>query len=227
MSVIRRFHIALMVIISIGATGCVTADGGAGQRTESPDAQAPKARRVDAREAERLYRVMTPLLRVMDHPKNSKQVQIGVIDSRDINAANAGGGQFYVTTGLLEQANEEQLRGIMAHEIAHDDLGHVTQLQLLGAGLNLGVILLEQLIPGSSSITPIAGGLIARGYSRTEELAADRHGVEILERAGYPKKVMIDALSWVSRQSGAGGGGGFLSTHPATDERIEALNRLR
>ena len=90
--------------------------------------------------------------------------------------------------GLLEQANEEQLRGIMAHEIAHDDLGHVTQLQLLGAGLNLGVILLEQLIPGSSSITPIAGGLIARGYSRTEELAPIVMAWRLLERAGYPKK---------------------------------------
>jgi len=92
--------------------------------------------------------------------------------------------------------------------------------------LNLGVILLEQLIPGSSSITPIAGSLIARGYSRSEELAADRHGVELLGRARYPKQVMVDALTWVSRQSGAGGGG-FLSTHPATEERIEALNRLR
>jgi predicted Zn-dependent protease len=169
---------------------------------------------------------MTPLLGEMDHPKKPDQVKIGVVDSREINAANAGDGQFYVTTGLLENANEEQLRGIMAHEIAHEDLGHVAQLQILGAGLNLGVILLEQLIPGSSSITPIAGGLIARGYSRSEELAADRHGVELLERAGYSKQVMIDALSWVSRQPGTSGGG-FLSTHPATEERIAALNRLR
>jgi Zn-dependent protease with chaperone function len=222
----KRFHLAIILFVTMSATGCVAVDGSAGQRTERPDAQAPKVRRVDAREAERLYRVMTPLLRVMDRPKNSKQVQIGVIDSREINAANAGDGQFYVTTGLLERANEEQLRGIMAHEIAHDDLGHVAQLQILGAGLNLGVILLEQLIPGSSSITPIAGSLIARGYSRSEELAADRHGVELLGRARYPKQVMVDALTWVSRQSGAGGGG-FLSTHPATEERIEALNRLR
>ena len=85
---------------------------------------------------------------------------------------------------------------------------------------------LGELIPGSSSITPIAGNLIARGYSRSEELAADRHGVDLLDRAGYPKRVMIDALSWVARQSGSRGGG-FLSTHPATAERIDALNRLR
>jgi predicted Zn-dependent protease len=92
--------------------------------------------------------------------------------------------------------------------------------------LNLGVILLEQLFPGSSAVTPIAGTLIARGYSRSEEYAADEHGVEILRRAGYPKEVMIEALSWVMRTSGEGGGG-FLSTHPALGERIDTLKRVR
>ena len=37
----------------------------------------------------------------------------------------------------------EQLRGIMAHEIAHEDLGHVAELQVLGAGLSIGAYLLE------------------------------------------------------------------------------------
>jgi hypothetical protein len=103
----------------------------------------------------------------------------------------------------------------MAHEIAHEDLGHVAELQLLGAGLSLGSYLLEQLLPGSGVITPIAGTLIARGYSRREEYEADSHGVEILRRAGYSPAVLINALTWVAGSSG-GNGGGFLSTHPAT-----------
>ena len=110
----------------------------------------------------------------MDHPRTPKEVYVGIVDDPQINAANAGGGQFYLTTGLLEKAGNEELLGIMAHEIAHEDLGHVTRLQILGAGLNLGVILLEQLFPGSSAVTPIAGSLIARSYSRSEEYAADR-----------------------------------------------------
>jgi predicted Zn-dependent protease len=116
---------------------------------------------------------------------------------------------------------------VLAHEIAHDDLGHVARAQVLGTGLNLGVILLEQLIPGSSAVTPIAGTLIARSYSRSEESEADRHGVEILRRAGYSKQVMINTLDWVMRSSKDGdGGGGFLSTHPATEDRIDALRRM-
>ncbi len=114
----------------------------------------------------------------------------------------------------------------MAHEIAHEDLGHVAKAQLLGTGLSIGMVLLEQVVPASQAIAPIAGTLIARGYSRSEEYQADEHGVEILRRAGYSKAVMIDALTWVRKTSGEGGGG-FLSTHPGLDERISALRKMR
>ena len=186
-----------------------------------------EVRRVDPRQSERLYNIMAPLLRAMDNPENPREVRISITDDQEINAGNAGGGQFVVTRGLLEQANDEQLRGVLAHEIAHEDLGHVAKLQMLGTGLNLGVALLERFFPGSSAITPIAGSLIANSYSRSEELAADQHGVEILRRAGYSKQVMIDALSWIANTSGGQSGGGFLSTHPATEERIQALKRMR
>ena len=146
------------------------------RRVSEETRRSSSAQRVNPRDAERLERVMVPLLRATDKARNLKEVRVGIIADPNINAANAGGGEFYVTTGLLEKANDEQLRGVLAHEIAHDDLGHVARAQILGVGLNLGVVLLEQLIPGSSAITPIAGSLVARSHSRSEELAADRHG---------------------------------------------------
>jgi predicted Zn-dependent protease len=225
----KQFYFIPVAILATLLSGCVVADGAAprGDSRNDDRRQPANTRQIDPRQAERFYRIMTPLLKNMNDPKSPRDVKIGIIDEPEINAANAGGGEFYVTTGLLEKASDEQLRGIMAHEIAHDDLGHVAKLQGLGAGLNLGVILLEQIIPGSSAVTPIAGSLIARGYSRNEEYAADRHGVEILRRAGYSKDVLINALTWVSRSSGGGGGGGFLSTHPATEDRIAQLQKLR
>ncbi len=48
------------------------------------------------------------------------------------------------------------------------------------------MIVLDQIIPGSGALTPIAGGLIVRVYNRNEEDAADRHGVDVLKRAGIP-----------------------------------------
>jgi len=59
---------------------------------------------------------------------------------------------------------------------------------------------------------------------RKEEYEADRHGAEILQRAGYSKDVMINTLTWLMQTEGASGGG-FFATHPATGDRIEALKK--
>ena len=205
--------------------GCTVENASAPSRSSSREAPTPTLKPLDPSQTARLQQIMVPLLRAGDKTRSLKQIRVGLIEDPNINAANAGGGEFYVTTGLLQKANDDQLRGILAHEIAHDDLGHVARAQVLGVGLNLGVIILDQIIPGSSALTPIAGTLVARAYSRSEELAADRHGVEILERAGYSKDVMINALTWVM-QSSPNDGGGFLSTHPATQDRIAALRQI-
>jgi predicted Zn-dependent protease len=87
------------------------------------------------------------------------------------------------------------------------------------------VIILDQIFPGTGQITPIAGALITRGYSRQEEYEADRHAVDLLGRAGYSKQLMIQTLTWLMQTEGSSGGG-FLATHPGTQERIDALAKL-
>ena len=193
------------------------------QRTPTPTAG---SRTVSAGDAERLQRVMVPLIRAMNNPRPLNQIKVGIMDDPRVNAANAGNGEFLVTRGLLEKANDQQLLGVLAHEVAHEDLRHVAKAQTLGAGLSIGAVILDQIIPGSGAITPIAGQLIARGYSRREEYAADKHGADLLQRIGQPKQVMIDTLQWLIATEG-GSSGGFFATHPATAERIEALKQAR
>ena len=195
------------------------------QRTP-PSRTTTSSRPVAAQDAERLQRVMVPLIRAMNNPRPLNQIKVGIMDDPRVNAANAGNGEFYVTRGLLEKANDQQLLGVLAHEVAHEDLRHVAKAQTLGAGLSIGAVILDQIIPGSGAITPIAGQLISRGYSRREEYAADKHGVELLKRIGQPKEIMVDTLQWLIATEG-GSSGGFFSTHPATAERIEALKELR
>jgi predicted Zn-dependent protease len=215
--------IAILILVGLPA-GCALETS---SRRPPPQEGRPTAssRPLDARQTERVQRIMMPLMRATNNPRRLNEVRVRVLDDPNINAANAGGGEFLVTTGLLQKANDEHLRGVLAHEIAHDDLGHVARAQTLGTGINIGVILLEQFFPGSSAVAPIAGALIANSYSRSEELEADRHGVEILRRAGYSKEVMIDTLTWLMKTAGGDSGGGFLSTHPATEERIAALRK--
>ena len=224
---IRKFKIATIgAVLSSFLSLCVSVafEGMAGQ------AHARKGRDYGGqaagdRDLERLRRIMMPLVRATNHPERLNEIRIKIVADTNINAGSAGGGEFVITTGLLQKANDEQLRGILAHEIAHDDLGHPMKMQLVETGVSLGAALLEKVFPGSGAVAPIAGTLIASNYSRPQEFAADEHGVRILRRAGYSKEVMIRALSWIMQAQG-NSGGGFLSTHPATDERIRALRRL-
>lgn len=181
--------------------------------------------RVDPAQAARLQRIMVPLIRVMDHPMPLDQVKVGIMDDQQVNAANAGGDQFFVTTGLLHKASDDRLRAVLAHELSHQDLNHVAKAQVLAAGLGIGAAILDQIFPGTGAITPLAGQLVTSQYSRSEEYAADAHGVVLLRRAGYPKDMMIDTLTWLLQVSGPGGGG-FFATHPGAADRIDAVRRM-
>jgi predicted Zn-dependent protease len=218
--------------------GCSIDTGAPTSRRPEPrpttSASTTTAQRLDPQQAERLQRVMVPLLQHMNQPLSPREVQIGVLADPQINAANADGGEFYMTRGLLEKANDQQLRGVMAHEIAHADLNHVSKLQTQAAGVGLGVLLgsfaLDQLLPGSgqlaSQLGQVAGQYYLASYSRQEEYAADAHGVEILRRTGYNgKQIMVDTLSWLKRTAGDGGGG-FFATHPETGDRIQVVRNL-
>ncbi len=196
-------------------------------RAGSATAYSDLIRRGDARIEDRLRRTILPLLGAMDRPCQPDELRVQIMNEPTINAANAGGCQFFVTNGLMQRANDDHLLGVMAHEIAHQDLGHAVKAQMLGAGLSIGAALLEQILPGSGAIAPLAGTLIARGHSRTEEYAADRHAVVLLRRAGYPREIMIETLGWIQRSSSDQQPGGFLSTHPALNERISALKKMR
>jgi predicted Zn-dependent protease len=213
-------------LVSAFALGCVMPPT-SGEPARRPSSSSPTTvSKASPQQAQRLQRLMLPLLKVMDDPVALDQVSVGIMNDPQINAANAGGGRFFVTTGLLERANDQRLRAVLAHEIAHEDLNHVAKAQMVAAGLGLGAVLIDQVFPGTGQIAPIAGELVFRGYTRNEEFAADRHGVELLERAGYSRNDMIEGLTWLVQVSGDSGGG-FFATHPGTVERISALRGER
>jgi len=228
---LKSLTVVATLLATVTLSACIAVGPAPSRRAPREEYSAPppaySTRRVDSVDAERLRRVMVPLLQAMDRPCRVDQVRVGIINQSEINAANAGSCEFYVTAGLLQRANDNQLRGVLAHEVAHQDLGHVAKAQVLGAGINILAAGLQQLFPGAATVAPIAGELVARGYGRTEEYAADKHAVDILQRLGYGKDIMLESLTWIRRTAGNGGGGGFLSTHPALDDRIATIQRLR
>ena len=219
-------------ICLVGLAGCLAVDGSYPAPAPAP-APRPQptgqesAGSVSPAQAERLQRLMVPLLQVMDRPVPRGQGRVAVVDDPSINAGSAGSGQFIVTTGLLNRANDVRLQSSLAHEVAHDDLGHVAKAQTLGAGVDVVSVLLDQVFPGTGQIAPIVGNLAIRAYGRQDEYEADRHGVELLRRLNLNgKSMMVDTLSWLQRTSGSSGGG-FFSSHPATGDRVERLRSMR
>jgi len=223
--------LATLAVACAGPTSSTTSgskSGDGGSTSQQTTKEQTKLVKIDAASGERLQNALVPLLKVMDHPLPPNQVKIGMMDDPSINAASAGNGQFLVTSGLMQKANDRQLQAVLAHELAHQDLNHVQKAQTLGTGLNIGMILLDQILPGTGAVAPIAGELLLRKYTRTEEYAADKHGVQLLQRAGYPgKQMMAETLNWLmSSTGGSSGKTSFLSTHPGTTDRIAAVNAL-
>jgi Zn-dependent protease with chaperone function len=217
-----RRHLVGFACVAALTFGCVVAEPGAPRPAPRESAREPQPRAATQAEVQRLRKLMLPLLAAMDRPIPPAQVSVGILDTGDINAANAGRGQFFVTKGLLVKANDPHLMAILAHEVAHDDLNHVEKVQILGAGVGVGIAILDQIFPGSGAITPVAGQLVLNKYSRDEEYAADAHGAELLGRAGQNRALMAETLTWLMQTQG-GSGGGFFATHPGTTDRIAAL----
>jgi predicted Zn-dependent protease len=219
-----RGLVAMGVLCAL-ASGCAlpsSADPGTPGAGRAPASGEPSTRALNPQEAQRLGRLMAPLVRAMDHPRPLNQVKIGITDDSHINAASGGGGAFYVTTGLLQKADRPAARRRPRARAGARRSRPRRQGASARRGPNIGMVILDQLIPGSGALTPIAGNLVARAYSRNEEYAADRHGVDILKRAGYPAATMIGTLTWLMQIEGADGGG-FFASHPATSDRIQAL----
>ena len=225
--IVDAIKVVLAALFLVAVGGCLVPGGIPADSSSAPrQTGTTPGGKVDSAQTDRLKRLMIPLLQVMNRPIASGQVQINVVDDPQINAGSAGSGQFVVTTGLLSKANDVHLESILAHEIAHDDLGHVYKIQTLGAGLDIAAVLLDQFFPGSGQLTPLVGNFAIRAYGRNEEYEADKHGVVLLRRL-HPngKERMVDTMTWLQQTAG-NSGGGFFATHPATDDRIDRIRNM-
>jgi beta-barrel assembly-enhancing protease len=159
-----------------------------------------------------------------------------VADKRDLNAFALPGGPVWIHRGILQAAaNESQVAGVIAHEIAHIAQRHAADQitkQLIANGFLglLGAVLGND--PGGARTAQTGARILAGGYmlkfSRDDEREADRVGLDILRRAGWEPRGMADFMDVLRKQQGRDPGSVevFLSTHPAPAERAVILRRL-
>lgn len=160
-----------------------------------------------------------------------------VVDDSRINAFALPGGYIGVHTGLIEASrNEDELAGVVAHEVAHVTQRHIARAvhassrqSMLTTALMLGAMVLGA-ASGDSDVVQ-AGMAISQGgaaqqqinFTRSNEYEADRIGIKALTDAGFDAYGMASFFEVMSRQDTSSPDAripDFLRTHPVTTERI-------
>lgn len=135
---------------------------------------------------------------------------------------------FYVTDGLA-RLPVHVVEPLVAHEVAHEVLGHLGKRQALSLSITAGFAIIGVLVPGASLADFVVNPLVVRAYSREHELEADARAVEILRAMGYqaPRRALHLALQTADTLNGKiKEQGGVLATHPKMTERLAALQPI-
>ena len=155
-----------------------------------------------------------------------------VADYREINAFALPGGPVWIHQGVMHAAtNESQVAGVIAHEIAHISQRHAANQLTKGMMANLGLGLLGAVLgnSGGASAAQMAAGFLANGmfmkFSRDDEREADQVGLQMLRRAGWDGRGMVELFEILQRESKSDPGkvAVFFSSHPSPQDRIARL----
>ncbi len=160
--------------------------------------------------------------------------QFYVLNTTDINAFAVPGGKVFVNSGLILMVeNEDELAGVMAHEIGHVVARHIARQSEQGLKLGLAVLgaLLAGIFLGPQAAAALgvtsqaAATTVMLKYSRENEEESDHLGLKFMERAGYDRQAMLTMLKKLRRISGPANTDPppYLLTHPAIEQRMENL----
>lgn len=144
-------------------------------------------------------------------------------DDKTINAFALPGGQCFITYALFSQLNEEQLAGVLGHEIGHVIGRHSAEriassefwrTATMGATVGAGDI--GNVVGGIGQNTLLKNG-------RGDELESDDLGVLFMIQSGYNPNEMIKVMQILKAAAGPNRVPEFQSTHPDPENRIQKI----
>ena len=148
-------------------------------------------------------------------------------DPQTVNAFALPGGQIFITVGLLKRLeNENQIAGVLGHEIGHVINRHSAE-HMSKQGLLQGIV--QGVAVGASDggngmgtaqIAQYIGSIVNMKFGRDDELESDKYGLHYMHEAGYQPEQMIRVMEILNEASGGKRQSEFASSHPSSENRI-------
>lgn len=154
-----------------------------------------------------------------------------VLDDKEVNAFALPGGFIYVNKGLIEKVNnDDELAGVLAHEVGHLVARHsIKKLQAI-MGYSLLRVLISQVPQGGADLGEGADAAFVQiilGYAREDELLADQLSVHYTRLAGYDPQGMVNFLNRLHDDNLRGPLRplSYAKTHPYVPDRIRVIKQ--
>ena len=144
---------------------------------------------------------------------------------RDVNAFAMANGCVRVFAGLMDKASDDEIRGVLGHEIGHAKLGHtkakmktayLTRAARQGAAATGGAA--GQI--AESDLGGFAEEVVNAQFSQKEESEADVYGYHFMVRHRFDPAAMVSLFKKLPS------GGGLMSSHPASPDRAAKIQAL-
>ena len=147
-------------------------------------------------------------------------------DNRTVNAFALPGGQVFITMGLYKLLkSEDQLAGVLGHEIGHVINRHGSE-HMAKHELTQQLVQATQVASGGydqGMIAQYVGQMVNLKYGRDDEIESDKYGVKYLVESGYKPEAMIEVMEILNNASGKNKSPEFLSSHPNPENRIQKI----
>ena len=147
-------------------------------------------------------------------------------DRNIVNALALPGGQVFITAALFSRLqNEDQLAGVLGHEIGHVIHRHGAE-RIAKMELTQGLTGAAVVASGDYTTAQAAqmiGGLINMKYGRDQELESDEWGVLLMIEAGYKAEELISVMDILEDASGGQKTPEFQSSHPSPENRRQKI----
>ena len=151
------------------------------------------------------------------------KIKLHIIPDSEINAFALPDRHMVVHTGLINSVkSDDELSGVLAHEIAHMELSHVMKKLLKQMGYSV-LISITTGDAGGGAIKELLGMLSSTAYDRKLEKDADLKAVEYLKNTGISPNGFADFLYRLGDKDGSFGNLSWISTHPDSKERAKYI----